>query len=118
MSPSPKRVREQAVVYLAERDRALLEKLAAQTGLSRTELLRRGLWALAAETLAPAQNSAFEHLIANATDVDVPPDFSERSDEYVYGAPAQVRPRTAAVAEPASTRPARRRKPPGRARPR
>jgi len=85
MSSSPKRVREQAVVYLGQRDRALLENLAKETGLSRTELFRRGLWALAAQTFGSKQSSALEYLIANASDADVPADYSERSDDYLYG---------------------------------
>ncbi len=85
MSSSSKRVREQAVVYLGQRDRALLENLAKETGLSRTELFRGGLWALAAQTFGSKQSSALEYLIANASDADVPPDFPERSDDYLYG---------------------------------
>jgi hypothetical protein len=85
MSSSPKRVREQAVVYLGQRDRALLENLAKETGLSRTELFRRGLWALAAQTFGGKQSSALEYLIANASDAEVPPDYSERADDYLYG---------------------------------
>jgi len=46
-----KRVREQVVVYLDERDRALLEKLTNRTGLAKTELFRRGLRRLADEML-------------------------------------------------------------------
>jgi hypothetical protein len=42
MGGTPKRVREQVVVYLEPRDREMLEKIAAETGLSRTEILRRG----------------------------------------------------------------------------
>jgi len=85
MSSSPKRVREQAVVYLGQRDRALLENLAKETGLSRTELFRRGLWALAAQTFGSKQSSALEYLIANASDADVPADYSERADDYLHG---------------------------------
>jgi len=86
MPKTPKRVREQVVAYLEPRDRALLEQLAQTTGLSRTELLRRGLWSLAAQGLGTRQSgSAFEHLIATSGDVDAPTDLSERADEYLYG---------------------------------
>jgi hypothetical protein len=85
MSSSHKRVREQAVVYLGQRDRALLENLTKETGLSRTELFRRGLWALAAQTFGGKQSSAMEYLIANTSDADVPADYSERADDYLYG---------------------------------
>jgi ribbon-helix-helix CopG family protein len=121
MSPSPKKVREQAVVYLSDRDRRLLEELARETGLSRTELFRRGLWALAAQLRAPKRVSAMEMLIAMSDDIEGPTDFSERSDDYVYGGGhPPPRDRGRAVAEPAkeSRRPARKRGPGPGARPR
>jgi len=117
MSSSSKRVREQAVVYLGQRDRALLENLAKETGLSRTELFRRGLWALAAQTFGTKQSSAMEYLIANASDANVPPDFSERSDECLYGSgkdPGLVHEGETAAGSP----PQRKRKAANRARPR
>jgi hypothetical protein len=114
---SPKRVREQAVVYLGQRDRALLENLAKETGLSRTELFRRGLWALAAQTLGGKQTSALEYLIATASDVDVPPDYSERSDEYLYGnGPDALRFRETMAAQRVTAKPPPKRKPAKRAR--
>jgi len=86
MPKSPKRVREQAVVYLGRRDRALLDDLAIQTGLSRTELFRRGLWALAAQVgVGQKPGSAFEHLVATAHEWDAPADLAERADDYLYG---------------------------------
>jgi hypothetical protein len=113
---SPKRVREQAVVYLGQRDRALLENLAKETGLSRTELFRRGLWALAAQTFGGKQTSALEYLIATATDADVPSDFSERSDEYLYADKhGGLQFREAGPAQSATTKPPRKRKPGKRA---
>jgi hypothetical protein len=79
-------VREQAVVYLGRRDRTLLDDLTTQTGLSRTELFRRGLWALASQLgVGQKPGSAFEYLIAAADQWDAPADFAERSDEYLYG---------------------------------
>jgi hypothetical protein len=85
MAAEAKRVREQAVVYLAERDRALLEELVRESGLSRAELFRRGLWALAKQMRGTAQTSAFEELIAGAADFQGPPDYSEHADDYLYG---------------------------------
>jgi hypothetical protein len=121
MPSLPKRVREQAVVYLSERDRTLLEDLARETGLSRTELFRRGLWALAAELRAPKRVSAMEMLIELSGDVSGPPDFSERSDDYLYGGghPPPDK-QAAAVAESVSEgkRAARKRGPGRGARPR
>lgn len=84
MRPPAKRSREQVVVYLEPRDRELLEKLASATGLSRTELFRRGLWALAARS-RNAEASAFEQLISSAASTSAPPDLSERADDYLYG---------------------------------
>jgi hypothetical protein len=80
------RVREQAVVYLAERDRDLLERLAEETGLSRTELFRRGLRRLAEELLTEQKpGSSLDFLIDSAGESELPPDVSERHDEYLYG---------------------------------
>ena len=112
MSANPKKVREQAVVYLSDRDRGLLEELARETGLSRTELFRRGLWALAAQVRAPKRASAMEMLIAMSNDVVGPSDFSERSDDYLYGGghpPPDVRARAVAEPDKESRRPARKR---------
>jgi hypothetical protein len=86
MSEKPSRVREQAVVYLSARDRELLERLAQETGLSRTELFRRGLRRLADEVLTDRRPGAsLDHLIAIADDGDAPTDLSERHDHYLYG---------------------------------
>jgi len=85
MARKEKRVREQAVVYLGQRDRALLDDLAGQTGLSRTELFRRGLWALAAQIgVARKSDSAFDHLVGTAADATGPTDLAERADDYLY----------------------------------
>ena len=82
----PKRVREQVMVYLTPRDRELLERLTEETGLSRTELFRRGLWQMAAELLGkPEPGSAFAYLIDKAEETDSPRDLSERPDHYLYG---------------------------------
>ena len=82
----PKSVREPVMVYLEPRDRSLLEALVEKTGLARTELLRRGLWQLANQTLTEGKpGSAFAYLIETASDAEVPPDLSERADHYLYG---------------------------------
>jgi hypothetical protein len=78
--------REQVVVYLDARDRALLEELAERTGLARTELFRRGLRRLAAELPGEQKpGSSLEYLIAAASGDDFPPDLAERHDDYLYG---------------------------------
>ena len=106
MAKTPKRVREQAVVYLGRRDRALLDDLTNQTGLSRTELFRRGLWALASQLgVGQKPGSAFEYLIATADQWDAPADFAERSDAYMYGDGRSL----AQVNDPSDTEPVKRR---------
>lgn len=80
------RAREQVVVYMQGRDRELLERLAEETGLSRTEIFRRGLRRLAQEMLPEQQpGSSLDHLIAMAEDSQAPEDVSARPDHYLYG---------------------------------
>jgi hypothetical protein len=87
MSPRGRRVREPVQVYLDGGDRALLEDLARRTGLSRAEVLRRGLRRLADDVLAAhAPGWSLEGLIgAMGSTPDVPPDLSTRHDAYLYG---------------------------------
>ena len=84
-SPSPRRVREPVQAYLDEADRALLEQVADRTGLSRAEVLRRGLRAFAQQALTERPPGwSFESLIgALGDDPSLPPDLSERHDEYL-----------------------------------
>jgi hypothetical protein len=111
MTRNDRKVREQAVVYLGQRDRALLDALADKTGLSRTELFRRGLWALAAQIGAAQESgSAFDYLVSTATQFTGPPDFAERSDEYLYGGRTWLEPAAPAVAETKSAATKRSRK--------
>ena len=85
MPKKPKRVREPVMVYLDERDRALLERVVAKTGLPRTELLRQGLRQIASRELNEAQpGSAFAFLIETASDQHVPTDLSARPDHYLF----------------------------------
>jgi hypothetical protein len=80
------RVREQAVVYMSAGDRELLERLAEETGLPRTELFRRGLRRLAEEMLPErAAGSSIEFLVGLADGAEAPQDLSERHDDYLYG---------------------------------
>ena len=87
MTPrQPKRVREQVVVYLDGRDRALLERMTRETGLARTELFRRGLRRLAEETLQGKKpGSSLAHLVSTAAEDGFPPDVAARHDDYLYG---------------------------------
>ena len=83
--PSPKRVREQVVVYLDERDRALLEQLTKTTGLPKTELFRRGLRRLADQALAgAAPGFSLRQLVTTAGNDHFGSDVAERADEYLY----------------------------------
>ena len=85
MAKQPKRVREQIVVYLDARDRALLEQLTKATGLAKTELFRRGLRRLADEALTGnAPGYSLRQLVATAQNDDFPADVAERADEYLY----------------------------------
>jgi hypothetical protein len=81
----PDRVREPVQVYLDRQDRDLLEQLVASTGLPRTELIRRGLRTLAAETLASRPpGKSMEALIGLFGDAsDLPADLSDRHDAYL-----------------------------------
>ena len=83
------RVREPVQVYLDATDRSLLEHVAARTGLSRAEILRRGLRRVAEDLLAEhAAGASFEHLVgALGDDPSLPEDLSTRHDHYLYGDP-------------------------------
>jgi hypothetical protein len=81
-----RRVREQVVVYLDERDAALLDELTEQTGLAKTEVFRRGLRRFAQETISGYRpGSSIAHLVATAADDEYPADVASRADEYLYG---------------------------------
>ena len=84
-SRSSRRVREPVQAYLDEVDRALLEQVADRTGLSRAEILRRGLRAFAQQTLTERPPGwSFESLIGVlGDDPSIPTDLSERHDEYL-----------------------------------
>ncbi|MDX1494642.1 MAG: hypothetical protein R3253_11310 [Longimicrobiales bacterium] len=86
MSKKPRRVREQSVVYMSATDRELLERLAEETGLPRTELFRRGLRKLAEELLPElGPGSSVDYLTEIAGDTDAPSDLSARHDDYLFG---------------------------------
>lgn len=74
-------VREPLQVHLDRDDRALLDRLAKESGLSRAEVLRRGLRSFAAER-AGGRSPLFDHLMSIAGD-DWPADMAERHDEYL-----------------------------------
>lgn len=84
-----RKVREPVQVYLETADRDLLAQVARVTGLSKAEVLRRGLRQFASSALTEtAPGSALEGLIgALSGDDSIPTDLSVRHDEYLYGGP-------------------------------
>ena len=83
------RVREPVQVYMDPDDKALLDELAAETALSRAELLRRGLRRIAAELRGScAPGRSLDDLVgALGVELSVPIDLAARHDEYLYPAP-------------------------------
>jgi hypothetical protein len=82
----PRHVREPVQVYLDPGDRDLLESLAQSTGLSKAELLRRGLRQLAVRQLAEqAPGWSLETLTGSLGHAaDLPPDLAAHHDAYLY----------------------------------
>lgn len=78
-----RRVREPIQVYLDADERALLDRVAAESGLSRAEVLRRGLRSYAADR--PGARSPMLEFIEymKALDPNLPADLSERHDDYL-----------------------------------
>ncbi|HEX9165481.1 MAG TPA: CopG family transcriptional regulator [Gemmatimonadales bacterium] len=80
----PKRVREPLQVYLAEEERRLLDRLAREAGVSRAEILRRGIAAVARES-EPWDASpvlSFVRRVGSQAG-DLPPDVASRHDDYL-----------------------------------
>ena len=84
---SGRRVRAPVQVYLDPADRDLLEQVVRATGLSRAEILRRGLRRMADDALTErAPGWSFDRLVdAMAGAGDLPRDVAECHDEYLYG---------------------------------
>ncbi len=80
--PTAKRrsVREPLQVYLDRDERGLLDRLARETGLSRAEILRRGLKSFAAERAGPSPMLEF---MESMKGVQFPPDMAARHDDYL-----------------------------------
>lgn len=77
-------VREPVQVYLEAPDRAVLERASLASGLSRAEVLRRGLRRFATELLADESPAlAFLHDASSTAPVAVPADVAERHDDYL-----------------------------------
>jgi len=82
MMPAKRRVREPIQVYLTEQERRVLDELARQQGVSRAEVLRRGLGALARDQ-QPSFYDAMDRLIGTLKGTKSPRDLAERHDEYL-----------------------------------
>jgi hypothetical protein len=76
----PRGVREPLQVYLDPDERGLLDRLARETGLSRAEILRRGLKSFAAER---REKSPMLEFMESMKGLDFPPDMAARHDDYL-----------------------------------
>jgi len=78
-------VREPVQVYLSKADRALLERVAKESGLSRAEVLRRGLRRIGASVLAEASPVLvlLDEMAKGDWPSDMPRNISERHDRYL-----------------------------------
>lgn len=74
----PRAVREPMQVYLAADDSALLARLASETGLSKAEILRRGVRAFAR---AQGIDSPMLRFVQEGAGGEWPADVAERHDE-------------------------------------
>lgn len=74
------RVREPIQVYLDPDERRVLDDLAQETGLSRAEILRRGLKRFAAERGGASPMLAFADTLSH---MDAPADAAEQHDRYL-----------------------------------
>jgi hypothetical protein len=86
MSPrkSPRRaVREPVQVYLAPDDRKLLDSLAKATGLSRAEVLRRGIRSFAAVARGGGAKSPMLAFLDETASEEWPEGVAERHDEFL-----------------------------------
>ena len=74
-------VREPLQIYLDRDERALLDRLASETGLSRAEILRRGLRSFAADT-GPVRSPLLALFLEMQGD-DWPADIGRHHDDYL-----------------------------------
>jgi hypothetical protein len=79
----PRAVREPIQVYLDADERAMLDRVAGETGLSRAEVLRRGLRSYAVEQGAGGSPMLEFMEWMKQQDFDLPADLSERHDDYL-----------------------------------
>src|SRR5215217_6476934 len=88
----PGAVREPVQVYLTKQDRALLDQVAKATGLSRAEVLRRGLRRMGASVLAEASPvlTLLDEMAKGDWPAAMPRDVAERHDQYLAEAHADT----------------------------
>lgn len=77
-----RRVREPIQVYLTERERQVLDDLARRRGVSRAEVLRRGLDALAQDD-ERSFHDAMDRLVGALRGAKTPRDLAARHDDYL-----------------------------------
>jgi hypothetical protein len=80
----PRSVREPIQVYLDPDDRRLLDELAKVTGVSRAEVLRRGIRSFAAAVRGTA--SPMLEFLDRAAAADWPPGLAEAHDTHLADA--------------------------------
>jgi hypothetical protein len=79
----PMRVREPVQVYLEAPDLDLLMRLGSTTGLTKAELLRRGLRRLASDELTERKPGWSLDVLEAALGTGQPPDLAARHDHYL-----------------------------------
>ncbi len=80
---SPDAVRDPVQVYLAPDDRKLLDSLAKATGLSRAEVLRRGIRSFAAMARSGGVKGPMLAYLEEAAGEKWPEEIAERHDEFL-----------------------------------
>jgi hypothetical protein len=91
MTDKPSRVREPIQVYLDGRDRSLLDRLAKEASVPRSEILRMGLRRLENDAVGDRRGAGLRGLIGVMEGADVPVDLAARHDENLYPAPKSVK---------------------------
>jgi hypothetical protein len=83
--PRDSAVREPIQVYLATPDRKLLDRVAEKTGISRAEVLRRGIRRVAAEVLLNENPmlAFMDEMHAAKWPANTPTDVARRHDHYL-----------------------------------
>ena len=80
-SGRPRSVREPIQVYMAADDRRLLDQLSESTGLSRAEILRRGVRSFAAEQAGGT--GPMQVFMKSLRDRKMPADLASEHDSYL-----------------------------------